>query len=44
MAIGANRISIIITCHKVIGKNGSLTSYGGGIARKKWLIELSKKL
>jgi len=38
-ANGANRIAIIIPCHRVIGKNGSLTGYGGGLARKKWLIE-----
>jgi len=38
-ANGANRISIIIPCHRVIGKNGNLTGYGGGIERKKWLLE-----
>lgn len=37
-ANGANRISIIIPCHRVIGKNGSLTGYGGGVFRKQWLI------
>lgn len=34
-----NSISIIIPCHRVIGKDGSLTGYGGGLWRKKWLLE-----
>jgi AraC family transcriptional regulator of adaptative response/methylated-DNA-[protein]-cysteine methyltransferase len=38
-ANGYNRISIIIPCHRVIGKDGKMTGYGGGIERKKWLIE-----
>jgi len=38
-ANGFNRISIIVPCHRVIGKNGKLTGYGGGIERKRWLIE-----
>lgn len=42
-ANGANRISILIPCHRIIGKNGNLTGYGGGIERKKWLIEFEKK-
>ncbi len=42
-ANGSNRISIVIPCHRIIGKDGSLTGYGGGIERKKWLIELEKK-
>lgn len=33
-----NKISIIIPCHRVIGANGSLTGYGGGLWRKKWLL------
>ncbi|HLO89790.1 MAG TPA: methylated-DNA--[protein]-cysteine S-methyltransferase [Lentimicrobium sp.] len=37
-ANGCNRISIIIPCHRVIGKNGNLTGYGGGIERKRFLI------
>ena len=40
---GMNRIAIIIPCHRVIGSNGSLTGYGGGLHRKKWLIEHEKK-
>ena len=41
-ANGMNRISILIPCHRVIGTDGSLTGYGGGLARKKWLLELEK--
>ncbi|MDH4200434.1 MAG: methylated-DNA--[protein]-cysteine S-methyltransferase [Spirochaetia bacterium] len=37
-----NRISIIIPCHRVIGKNGKLTGYGGGLWRKKFLLELEE--
>jgi methylated-DNA-[protein]-cysteine S-methyltransferase len=37
-ANGANPISIIIPCHRVIGKDGSLTGYGGGLRRKEWLL------
>jgi len=42
-ANGDNRISIIIPCHRVIGKNGSLTGYGGGLWRKQRLLELEQK-
>lgn len=38
-ANGANRIAIIIPCHRVIGENGSLTGYGGGLKRKRWLLD-----
>lgn len=37
-ANGYNRISIIVPCHRVIGKDGKMSGYGGGIERKKWLI------
>ena len=37
-ANGQNRIAIIVPCHRVIGKDGSLTGYGGGLPRKRWLI------
>jgi len=37
-ANGANPIPVIIPCHRVIGSNGSLTGYGGGIERKQWLL------
>ena len=38
-AIGDNYRGIIIPCHRVIGSDGSLTGYGGGLARKQWLLE-----
>jgi methylated-DNA-[protein]-cysteine S-methyltransferase len=38
LANGRNPISIIIPCHRVVGTDGSLTGYGGGLARKQWLI------
>lgn len=39
-AVGHNPISLMIPCHRVVGTNGSLTGYGGGIARKVKLLEL----
>jgi methylated-DNA-[protein]-cysteine S-methyltransferase len=39
LANGANPIGLVIPCHRVIGANGSLTGYGGGIARKQWLLQ-----
>ena len=39
-AVGHNEISIIIPCHRVLGANGNLTGYGGGISRKIRLLEL----
>jgi AraC family transcriptional regulator, regulatory protein of adaptative response / methylated-DNA-[protein]-cysteine methyltransferase len=42
-ANGMNRISIIIPCHRVIGSNGHLTGYGGGLKRKKWLLDHEKR-
>ena len=39
-ANGANPISIIVPCHRVIGADGSLTGYGGGLQRKQALLEL----
>jgi AraC family transcriptional regulator, regulatory protein of adaptative response / methylated-DNA-[protein]-cysteine methyltransferase len=41
-ANGDNRISIIIPCHRVIGADGSLTGYGGGIWRKRYLLDLER--
>jgi AraC family transcriptional regulator of adaptative response/methylated-DNA-[protein]-cysteine methyltransferase len=38
-ANGDNRIAIIIPCHRVIGKDGTLTGYGGGLWRKEWLLK-----
>lgn len=42
-ANGMNRISILIPCHRVIGSDGQLTGYGGGLWRKKHLLELEEK-
>jgi methylated-DNA-[protein]-cysteine S-methyltransferase len=39
LANGRNPISIIIPCHRVIGADGSLVGYGGGLERKQWLLE-----
>jgi len=41
-ANGHNRIAVIIPCHRVIGSDGSLTGYGGGLHRKKWLLDLER--
>ena len=38
LANGSNPISIVVPCHRVIGANGSLTGYGGGLHRKEWLL------
>jgi methylated-DNA-[protein]-cysteine S-methyltransferase len=38
LANGQNPISVVVPCHRVIGSNGSLTGYGGGIERKQWLL------
>lgn len=43
-ANGANQISILIPCHRVINTNGELGGYGGGIHRKDWLLQLEKKM
>jgi AraC family transcriptional regulator of adaptative response/methylated-DNA-[protein]-cysteine methyltransferase len=42
-ANGENGIAIIIPCHRVIGENGSLIGYGGGLQRKKWLLDHERK-
>lgn len=39
LANGANPIGIVVPCHRVIGADASLTGYGGGIVRKRWLLE-----
>lgn len=41
-AVGSNPICILIPCHRVVGSNGSLTGYGGGIQKKVKLLELEK--
>ena len=38
-ANGANPVALIVPCHRVIGSNGTLTGYGGGLDRKRWLLE-----
>jgi O-6-methylguanine DNA methyltransferase len=42
-ANGANPVSIIVPCHRVIGASGSLTGYGGGLDRKTWLLNHEKR-
>jgi methylated-DNA-[protein]-cysteine S-methyltransferase len=39
LANGQNPVSIVVPCHRVIGSDGTLTGYGGGLPRKKWLLE-----
>ncbi len=39
LANGANPVSIVVPCHRVIGANASLTGYGGGLERKRWLLQ-----
>ncbi|MCM3719037.1 methylated-DNA--[protein]-cysteine S-methyltransferase [Fictibacillus phosphorivorans] len=43
-ANGKNRLSIIIPCHRIIGSNGTLTGYAGGLWRKEWLLNHEKEL
>ena len=43
LANGANPVGIVIPCHRVIGSDGSLTGYGGGIERKEWLLAHERK-
>ena len=42
-ANGANPVSIVVPCHRIIGKNGDLTGYGGGLPRKRWLLRHESK-
>jgi AraC family transcriptional regulator, regulatory protein of adaptative response / methylated-DNA-[protein]-cysteine methyltransferase len=42
-ANGANKISIVVPCHRVIGADGSLVGYGGGLWRKKWLLDHERR-
>jgi methylated-DNA-[protein]-cysteine S-methyltransferase len=39
LANGQNPVGIVVPCHRVIGSDGSLTGYGGGLPRKKWLLD-----
>ncbi len=43
-ANGKNKLAIIVPCHRVIGTNGNLTGYAGGIERKRFLLELERKI
>ncbi|MFZ5625628.1 MAG: methylated-DNA--[protein]-cysteine S-methyltransferase [Gemmatimonadota bacterium] len=36
---GANHLAVLIPCHRVVGKNGALVGYGGGLDRKRWLLD-----
>src|SRR6202035_4574287 len=42
-ANGANPIAIVVPCHRVIGANGTLTGYGGGLERKTWLLDHERR-
>ena len=42
-ANGANPVAIIVPCHRVIGSSGSLTGYGGGLQRKRWLLDHERR-
>jgi methylated-DNA-[protein]-cysteine S-methyltransferase len=44
LANGANPIGIVVPCHRVIGADGSLTGYGGGVERKRWLLEHERRI
>jgi methylated-DNA-[protein]-cysteine S-methyltransferase len=44
LANGANPVAVVVPCHRVIGANGSLTGYGGGIERKRWLLDHESQL
>lgn len=39
LANGSNPVALVVPCHRVIGSNGALTGYGGGLHRKRWLLE-----
>lgn len=43
-AVGRNPISIIIPCHRVLGANGAITGFAGGVERKQWLLERERAL
>lgn len=42
-ANGANPVSVVVPCHRLVGANGSLTGYGGGLRRKQWLLDHERK-
>ncbi len=44
LANGRNPIAILVPCHRIIGSDGSLTGYGGGLDRKRWLLDHERRL
>lgn len=44
LANGSNPVGVVVPCHRVIGSDGSLTGYGGGIERKRWLLEHERRV
>ena len=42
-AVAHNPISLIIPCHRVVGTNGSLTGYAGGLEKKEWLLAMERQ-
>ncbi len=44
LANGSNPVGVVVPCHRVIGSDGSLTGYGGGIKRKRWLLDHEKRV
>jgi methylated-DNA-[protein]-cysteine S-methyltransferase len=44
LANGSNPVGVVIPCHRVIGSDGSLAGYGGGVERKRWLLEHEKQV
>jgi methylated-DNA-[protein]-cysteine S-methyltransferase len=42
-AVGRNPLSVVVPCHRVVGKDGSLTGYAGGLARKRFLLDLEQE-
>lgn len=43
LANGSNPVGVVVPCHRVIGSDGSLTGYGGGLERKRWLLDHERK-
>ena len=43
MANGRNPVPIVLPCHRVVGASGALTGYGGGLDRKRWLLDLEQR-
>jgi AraC family transcriptional regulator of adaptative response/methylated-DNA-[protein]-cysteine methyltransferase len=43
-ANGRNRLAILVPCHRLVGSDGKLTGYGGGLERKRWLLEHEKRM